>query len=189
MISKIVLIGASTGGPGQIQKIISALPPLKGSTVIIAQHMMAEFLPSFTKRLQKYTKNHVSIAKNDEVVKSECIYICDADTKIKRNNLDLHFICEPSTSINGYNPSINIIFKSLVPHVKDFKILALILTGIGDDGVDGCYELSLNGVRTITESKNSAIVDGMPFHARERIKNIEVRDMEDIIQSIREFCS
>lgn len=189
MPDKIILIGASTGGPGQIQKIILALPLLANSTVIIAQHMAAEFLPSFAKRLQDFSKNSISIAQNDEIVKSGCIYICDADTQIKKRGLSLYFACAPSHLTKGYNPNINTIFRSLVPYAKDFEILALILTGIGDDGVDGCHELSLSGSRAITESKESAIVDGMPFHARERIKNIEVKDMASIVNSTKEFCS
>lgn len=189
MLNKIILIGASTGGPGQIQKIISALPPFKESAIIIAQHMVAEFLPSFAKRLQEHSKNHILIAKNNEAVKSGYIYICDADTQIKKSRSNLHFICKPSLSANDYNPNINIVFKSFVPYAKDFEILSLILTGIGDDGVDGCNELSLSGARAITESKESAIVDGMPFHARERIKGIEVKNMDNIVQIIKEFCS
>ena len=189
MLDKIILIGASTGGPGQIQKIILALPLLTNSTVIIAQHMATEFLPSFAKRLQEFSKNSISIAQNDEIVKSGSIYICDADTQIIKKGFEPHFICEPSSLTKGYNPNINTIFKSLVPLAGDFEILALILTGIGDDGVDGCHELSLCGSRVITESKASAIVDGMPFHARERIKSIEVKDINEIVRSIKEFCS
>lgn len=189
MLDKIILIGASTGGPGQIQKIISALPLLKKSTIIIAQHMPAEFLPSFAKRLQELSENSISIAKNDEIIKNGYIYFCDADTEIEKRGLDLYFICKPSSLINGYNPNINIVFKSLIPYTGDFEILALILTGIGNDGVDGCHKLSLNGVRTITESKESAIVDGMPFRARETIQGIEIKNMDSIIENIKEFCS
>lgn len=188
MLDKIILIGASTGGPGQIQKIISALPPLNNSAIIIAQHMATEFLPSFVKRLQELSENSLSLAKNNEIIKSGYIYFCDADTQIQMRNFDLYFICNPSISINSYNPNINTVFKSFVPFAGKFKILALILTGIGDDGVDGCHELSISGARAITESKESAIVDGMPFHARERVKGIEVKNMDSIVQSVKEFC-
>jgi two-component system chemotaxis response regulator CheB len=55
--SKIVLIGASTGGPGQIEKIINALPKLHDTSVIIAQHMALGFMPSFAKRLKENRLN------------------------------------------------------------------------------------------------------------------------------------
>lgn len=188
-INKIVLIGASTGGPGEIQKIIFALPILKNSAIIIAQHMAIEFLPSFAKRLQEISKNHISIAQNGEPLTSGYIYFCNASTEVTKINSELYFTCMPSSLLNSYNPNINIIFKSLVPFAADFEILALILTGIGDDGVAGCQELSLIGARIITQDKDSAIVDGMPFRARESVKNIEVKNMNSIIESVIEFCS
>jgi len=67
-------------------------------------------------------------------------------------------------------------------------VLSAILTGIGDDGVDGCKQLSIHDVRCLTETTQSAIVDGMPSRARERIERIEALEMEAIIETIREFC-
>ena len=67
--------------------------------------------------------------------------------------------------------------------------MAIILTGIGDDGVDGCKELSLAGAKTATQNAQSAIVDGMPSRARKDVPNIEVLDIEEIKNKIKEFCS
>ena len=64
----------------------------------------------------------------------------------------------------------------------------MILTGIGDDGVSACKELSLNGASCITESQKSAIVDGMPSRARLFVPNIEVEDINTIVKTISEFC-
>ncbi|MDD5157568.1 chemotaxis protein CheB [Sulfurimonas sp.] len=105
------------------------------------------------KRLQELNKNSLSIASDNEIIKSWHIFFCDVDTRVEKRDLYLYFICKPSSLLNSYNPNINTIFKSLIPYTKNFKILALTLTGIGDDGVDGCCELNLNGARTITESK------------------------------------
>ncbi|MDQ1298690.1 MAG: two-component system, chemotaxis family, protein-glutamate methylesterase/glutaminase [Campylobacterota bacterium] len=66
--------------------------------------------------------------------------------------------------------------------------MGVILTGIGEDGVDGCNNLSLNGAKCITENEHSAIVDGMPLRARTVIANIKATDMRHIIQEIKEFC-
>jgi len=61
---KVVLIGASTGGPGQIQKIIDSLPILSNTSIVIAQHMVDGFINSFTKRLQVNSDNSVKLIQN-----------------------------------------------------------------------------------------------------------------------------
>ena len=185
--SKFVLIGASTGGPGQIQKIIDTLPKLHNTTVIIAQHMVEGFMDSFAKRLQNHSINPISVIKDTQKMKPANIYICEGNTQLTKNSSEFIFNKKAAT-IDSFNPDINILFNSFVPLCKDSKILSVILTGIGDDGVDACRELSLNGARCLTESQESAIVDGMPNRARLLVPNIEVSNMENVVKTIKEFC-
>ena len=185
--NKIVLIGASTGGPGQIQKIIIALPKMHSTSVIIAQHMVKDFLPSFVKRLQEISFNSVLMAEEHQSIQKGFIYICDGNTSVKKEHSDLLF-AQQNAPQNSYNPNINVLFNSLVPFTKDIEIMSVILTGIGDDGVHGCEQLSLNNSRCITESEKSAIVDGMPNRARAVVPNIKVLDIGDIINEIKDFC-
>ena len=72
---KIVLIGASTGGPGQIQKIISNLPELQNTAVIIAQHMVYGFMDSFASRLQNISHNSIGLVKDNQALQSHNIYV------------------------------------------------------------------------------------------------------------------
>ena len=186
-LKKIVLIGASTGGPGQIQKIIDSLPQLKNTSIIIAQHMVDGFLDSFSKRLQNSTKNSVSLVKNDQILKNSTIYICEGKTYLNIKASSLEFIYE-SAPLNSFNPDINTLFHSFVPLTKDIEILSVILTGIGDDGVEACSFLGKNGARCITENQSSAIVDGMPSRARLLVDGIEAYNINDIVKIISEFC-
>lgn len=185
---RIVLIGASTGGPGQIQRIITALPKLNGVTIIIAQHMTKGFIPNFMNRLKQYTNNGVSMAENNQDLFSDFIYFCSGDTTIIKNNFTLSFSNKDALE-NTYNPDINILFHSAVVLMPHIKILSVILTGIGDDGVNGCKALSEHGGKCITETQQSAIVDGMTSRARQHVPNITALDIKDIIQTIKEFCS
>jgi two-component system chemotaxis response regulator CheB len=186
-LKKIVLIGASTGGPGQIQKIINALPKLQNTTIIIAQHMAHGFIDSFTIRLNNNSINQVALIKNDETMNSAYIYLAQGETYVHKSNSRLYFSQKDSIQ-NSYNPDINTLFKSFIPFTKDKDILSIILTGIGDDGVEACSNLSINGARCLTESAQSAIVDGMPSRARQLVPNIEVQDIDGIIKIISEFC-
>jgi len=185
---KIVLIGASTGGPGQIEKIISSLPVLSDTAVIIAQHMSMDFIPSFTKRLKELSTNTIEMVKDNASVEPGNIYLCHGITSVKKDGYGLKFNVESSKQYK-YNPDINTVFNSFVPFAQELEILGVILTGIGDDGVDGCKQLSLKGVRTITQDEKSAIVDGMPSRARKEVQDIEISDIAGIKEIIRNFCS
>ena len=186
-LKKIVLIGASTGGPGQIEKIITSLPKLQNTTIIIGQHMVAGFMNSFASRLKSSSSNPIDVVQNNQTLQNAHIYLCEGKTQLKKGGYELLLTHEPA-SPNSFNPDINTLFNSFLPLCRDVKILSIILTGIGDDGVDACRELSLNGATCITESASSAIVDGMPSRARLLVPNIEVEDMDVIVNKINKFC-
>ena len=182
-LKKIVLIGASTGGPGQIQKIISNLPELQNTTLIIAQHMVYSFMDSFASRLQNISHNSISLVKDNETLQRHNIYVLEGETKLTDDVFSMKH-----GSLNTYNPNINILFNSFVSLCEERELLCVILTGIGDDGVEACKNLSLSGARCITESAESAIVDGMPSRARLLVPNIEVYHIDEIVKIISEFC-
>lgn len=187
-LKKIVLIGASTGGPGQIEKIVKSLPFLENTSIIIAQHLAQGFAKSFASRLDSIGSNHVLVADDKEKLEVSNIYICCAQTSILKKNTQFVFQQKPLFA-NAYNPDINLLFNSFIPFTNELNILSVILTGIGEDGVQGCKELTLNGARSITESSSSAIVDGMPSRARIEIENIEIENVNGILNKIKEFCS
>lgn len=187
--NKIVLIGASTGGPGQIEKIIKELPILNNSAIIIAQHMSSGFMHSFSKQLQAYNENTILVAQNNEYLEVGKIYTCCGDIKLEKNNQGIFFIKKELSDKTSFNPDINKVFNSFVNISGNIEILCVILTGIGRDGVEACQALSLKGCTTITESEESAIVDGMPSKAREEVNGIKIMDIEEIAKKIKGFCS
>ncbi len=145
--------------------------------------MVNGFMESFANRFQNIKHLNVSVVKDNQAFENNNIYICEGETQLTNGT----FI-KKETSLNSYNPNINILFNSFTSQAKDKKILCVILTGIGDDGVDACKNLSLNGALCITESKKSAIVDGMPSRARLLVPNIKVYNIDKIVQIISEFC-
>ena len=184
-LRKIVLIGASTGGPGQIQKIIKSLPILQDASVVIAQHMVEGFLESFASRLQESTKNRVSVIQNNQNLESSMIYVAEGISSLKMQTRVFETLKSPH---NMYNPDINSLFNSFAGLAKETDILCVILTGIGDDGIEACINLRNSGANCITESQESAIVDGMPNRAREFVPDIGVYEMDEIVKKISEFC-
>ncbi len=150
--------------------------------------MAVDFIPSFVKRLQEHSANPILMAIENSTIKAATVYFCHGITTIKRDGYELSFKVESSQEYK-YNPDINTVFNSFVPFASAIDILAVILTGIGDDGVEGCKQLAMAGSRTITQNEESAIVDGMPSRARKEVPNIEISNIETIREKIREFCS
>ena len=150
--------------------------------------MVKGFIPSFIKRLDEHTDNSVLIAEDNDSLACGNIYICDGDTQVLSGKSGLLFKNKLAQN-NSYNPDINILFNSLLPFSKNIEILSVILTGIGEDGVDACKELSLNGATCLTETKQSAIVDGMPSRARDIVPNIQALNIKEITKKIEEFCN
>ncbi|MDD3475421.1 MAG: chemotaxis protein CheB [Sulfurimonas sp.] len=187
-LDKVLFIGASTGGPSQIESIIKALPKLERTAIIIAQHMAPDFVVSFAKRLDEHSNNSIQIVKESLKIEAGEIYVSQGFSTIHATNMGLEFHLACSNGYK-YNPDINTLFSSFAPFVKSYKTLVVILTGIGDDGVSGGKELSLMGARAITQSQESAIVDGMPLRARALIESIEVYDTNGIKNKIMEFCN
>ncbi len=185
---KIVLIAASTGGPGQIEKIIKELPKLNDTSIVIAQHMVVGFMDSFAKRLDENPINSIFIANDKTYLESSNIYVCSGSTRVSRDSNGIVFN-QKDSNINSFNPEINYVFNSFLPFTKEIEFLSVILTGIGADGVAACKALQENGSLCLTESAKSAIVDGMPSRARKEIKDIRVLDIKEIVQTIKEFCS
>ena len=147
--------------------------------------MVEGFLESFASRLQETTKNTVSIIHNNQTLESSMIYVAQGLTTLEIKTKIFKTIKSP---MNTYNPDINSLFNSFVGLTHETKILCVILTGIGDDGVHACLQLKKGGADCITQSQESAIVDGMPSRARELVPDIKVYDMEDIVKKISEFC-
>lgn len=179
----IILIGASTGGPSLIQEIIIALPQLNNTSIVVAQHMSEEFIFSFVRRLNELSNNPIKVVSDNMQLQSNYIYFCNKNTQVCEKNLELIFSVSELSGNFSYNPNISTVFSSFAL-LSNKKIMAFILTGIGDDGIVGAKKLYESGARVITQDHCSAIVDGMPYRARESINGIEVHSNEEIIQII-----
>ncbi len=156
--------------------------------LLVAQHMNPDFIPSFITRLDRHAPMPVLELVTGMSVEEGKAYICTGKTDFRLQNQSLQ--CSGVTPVNdAYNPNIDHLFAALAPYAETIEILGVILTGIGDDGVEGCRLLAKHGAHCIAESEESAIVYGMPLRARERIPSISVEPLETIIASIQRFTS
>ncbi|MEA3498155.1 MAG: chemotaxis-specific protein-glutamate methyltransferase CheB [Campylobacterota bacterium] len=187
---KVVLVGSSTGGPGLIEQIATNLPVDYPHPVCVVQHMPESFTQKFADRLNKISNLEVIEAKNNETV-------TPGKFIIGRGGHHFHFSRKASglvsvklasnTSKNFFVPSVDELFFSASKNFNCRDILAVELTGIGDDGAKGMVELKKKGSYTIAESKETATIYGMPRVAFEMGGTVDVLPFPKILDKIIEF--
>lgn len=170
-LSKILLIGASTGGPGLIEQICTALPLGYPYAVCIVQHMPEQFTAAFATRLDRVSTLPVVEGTHNMELLPGNIYLArgGVHTHFARKVSGKYVIREESNK-NGrfFQPSVDEMFFSALKTFPPEQITAVLLTGIGDDGADGMVAIKKAGGFTFGESEETATVYGMPKEAFDR---------------------
>ena len=164
-LKHLILIGASTGGPLVLQHILSSLTEKFTGTLIIALHMPQGFSTSFVERLQKLCTLPVALIHDGDIIQTKTIYICCGgyQTTIENQNTGYIFRVSEDSGKYPYKPSVDCLFSSVSTHPElARKTMAIILTGMGHDGLHGCKELAKYGVPIYAQDEQSSVVFGMP---------------------------
>lgn len=160
---KIVVIGASTGGPKALERVLSDLPDDLPAPVLVVQHMPANFTKTLAQRLNNAAKLKVKEAENGEYLKNGTVYVAPGgwQMQIKKAGEGLVVKLEDSEPIKGLKPCFDVLLDSLMP--LNFSIVYTILTGMGSDGRNGLIALKKDhDVFAIAESEETATIFGMP---------------------------
>jgi two-component system chemotaxis response regulator CheB len=166
----LVIIGVSTGGPSTLEAILPVLPADFPWPVLVAQHMPAAFTKSFADRLNNICPLRVTEASSPMPVEPGTIYIAKggADMVVTTRVGKLTVLPKPENSEFLWHPSVELLGRSVLEHCDPARVIAVMLTGMGNDGMESFTEIKRRGGRTIAESKESCVVFGMPA---ELIKN------------------
>lgn len=159
IIPKLLVIGASTGGPTALYTIFSTLPKVN-IPIIIVQHMPDGFTNSLAKRLNDISDMNVKVAENGELIKAGNVYVAPGDyhlTVTQEQTIKL----DKSPTYKGVRPSVDVTLKS-VAKVYQGRVLNVILTGMGNDGCEGVEIINELGGKCIAQDKDSSVVFGMP---------------------------
>lgn len=160
----LVLIGVSTGGPRTLEDILPVLPADFPWPVIVAQHMPASFTKPFAERMNKLCSLEVLEVTGPTAVARGQIYIAKggADLVLVSRSGNLVAVPKPENDDYLWHPSVELLGRSALEHCDPKNVVAVMLTGMGNDGAAAFAELHKRGARTIAESEDSAIVFGMP---------------------------
>jgi two-component system chemotaxis response regulator CheB len=184
-----VLIGASTGGPRLIEQICKTLPKNYPHAVCVVQHMPTEFTKNFATRLNTISDVEVVEADNGVELKKGRVIIAKGGKHlhIRKKLKTFSVVLAPNTRERFFIPSVDEMFLSALETLPMKNLLAIELTGIGDDGADGLVALKKKGAYTIAESEATAVVYGMPKEAALRGGATKVLDFNDILDEIMKY--
>ncbi|NJM12479.1 MAG: chemotaxis-specific protein-glutamate methyltransferase CheB [Synechococcaceae cyanobacterium SM1_2_3] len=160
----VVLIGVSTGGPRTLEEILPRLPADFPWTVVVAQHMPANFTGPFAKRMGGLCNLPVIEVSKPTLLEPGAIYIGrgSADVIFSRRGVGVVALSQPENRTYLWHPSVELMVRSGLEHYPADRLIGVMLTGMGYDGADAMAELHQRGGRTIAESEETAVVFGMP---------------------------
>jgi len=183
--TRLLAIGTSTGGPQALTRILPALPADFPVPVVVGLHIPAGYTTSLARRLDELASLSIAEAADQRALESGTILIAPGGShlEIERHagGLRVHTIArtEPST----FAPSIDRLLCSAA-EADGSGVLAVILTGMGDDGCAGAKAVKAAGGRVLAEAESSCVVYGMPRCVIEAGLADEVVPIEDMVAAI-----
>lgn len=167
--TRLVAIGISTGGPNALQYVLSQLPGDFPGTIVVVQHMPEGFTEMFARRLDECCSISVKEAVSGDLLLAGRALICPGNRHLKVKKLPLGEVAVLSDDprVNGHRPSVDVLFKSVAEEFGP-RAVAVLMTGMGDDGAAGLGTVKAAGGITIAQSEDSCVVFGMPKAAIER---------------------
>jgi two-component system chemotaxis response regulator CheB len=159
---QLVVIGSSTGGPDALAKVFSGLRPDLGVPVLIAQHMPESFTKLLADRLARVANRPVELAEHGAALQPGKVLVAPGGVHLSLHREGVVTRCKLSTTPDvGIYPSADILFQSAVD-TFGAAVLAVVLTGMGSDGLAGSNAIHRAGGSVIAQDEESCVVWGMP---------------------------
>ena len=184
----LIAIGCSTGGPPALQHLFQALPLLP-IPIVVAQHMPATFTRLFAERVDRITKYNVKEVADGESLSNGSVYVAPGgmQTEVQRSGERLQARVLPPNDADLYAPSVDRLFSS-ASEACGQRLLAVIMTGMGDDGSQALRRVRDRGGKTIAESSDTAIIFGMPNAAIKTGAVEQVLPLDQIAGAMARLC-
>ena len=166
---ELICMAASTGGPAAIQKLVAGLPQSLSVPIIVVQHMPVGFTRAFAERLNAASHYTVREARDQEPIKKKHMYVAPAgaQTTVAFKDAALVLSVKDCAQKSLHAPSADGLFESAAAAIGN-RLLAIVLTGMGEDGARGAEAVREAGGYVVVESNESAVVFGMPRSVIER---------------------
>jgi two-component system chemotaxis response regulator CheB len=159
----VVVVGASTGGPNMLAEVIAALPADFPVPVVITQHMPAGFTKLFADRLDTISPLRIREAVSGEHLRSGHVWVAPGDFHLAliREGPVVKLLTHRGPLENSCRPAVDVLFRSAA-QAYGAGVLAVVMTGMGQDGMKGCEAVSQAGGRILIQDPDTCIVGSMP---------------------------
>ena len=182
---RVVAIGSSTGGPAALMQIFSAFPDAPQCSFVVAQHMPAGFTRGFAERIDRLTRLRAIESEGGEILSPGTVLIAPGGKHLEFESTGGDVVTKliAAEDQDKYSPSVDRLFESAAKHLGA-DLLAVVLTGMGDDGRSGVRSVNLAGGSVIAESESTAVIFGMPQQAIRTGAVDQVLSLGDIATAI-----
>jgi two-component system chemotaxis response regulator CheB len=186
-VNKPVVIGSSTGGTQAIESILVAMPG-DSPGIAIVQHMPETFTQMYAKRLDGLCAMEVREARDGDRLERGVVLIAPGGRHMQlRKAAGQYFaVVGDGPPVNRHKPSVDVLFRSAA-ECAGRDVLAIILTGMGDDGARGMKLLHDKGARTLAQNEDTCVVFGMPKEAIKLNAVDEVMPIGQVARAITAF--
>jgi len=183
-LPELVLIAVSTGGPQALQKIFSEISGNIPVPILVVQHIPPHFAEVLAGNLNMTSKLKVKVAESRDSIEPGTVYIAPGDVHMKLDKKNKIYF-DDSPPILGIRPAADVLFESVVESYAVNRVLVVILTGMGRDGVAGLKMLKKDRVcYCVAQSESTCVVYGMPRAAVESGLVDKIVDLDDIATEI-----
>ncbi len=186
---RIVAIGASTGGPQALEKVLRDLS-VDCPGLIIVQHMPEKFTLSFAKRLHRISDIEVKEAEHHDLVLPGRVLIAPGGRHLvlRRDGQQYYVETLDGPLVSRHKPSVDVLFRSAAKAAGS-NAVGIIMTGMGDDGARGMREMADCGAATYAQDEASSVVFGMPKEAIHMGGVGDVLPLDHISAVIEQYAS
>ena len=180
-----LVIGASTGGPNALFRLIDQLPRDLDVPVFVTQHMPPTFTTIFAEHLARHTRRPSREAENGTAVQGGHVYIAPGGRHLSLAGKPgrVRLVVSDDVPENFCRPSVNPLMRSAA-RVYGHAALGIMLTGMGSDGLDGARELVAAGGMLIAQDQMTSVVWGMPGSVVREGLAAEVLPLDDIAVAV-----
>lgn len=181
---RLIAIGASTGGTEALREVLGSFPADAPGAVVV-QHMPETFTTAFAARLDRLCGVEVREAADGDVVASGRVLIAPGNRHaiVQHDGGRYRVYLSDGPLVSRHRPSVDVLFRS-VAQAAGARAVGAILTGMGDDGARGLFEMRQAGARTIAQDEATCVVFGMPKEAIARGAVQEVVPLDGVAAAI-----
>lgn len=184
---RLLVVGVSTGGPKALETIFKNFPSKIPLPMVIIQHMPERFTAKLAESLNKLCKPLVIESNEGMSLTANTIYVAKGGKHLvlREREGELVFGEDMSPPVQSCRPSIDVFYKSVSEILPTQNILSFILTGMGRDGADGLLYLKANKCFSITQTRESCVVYGMPKAAYDLGLSDQQMDLDQITDFLK----